>query len=125
VQQPVLARHVQRLRKRRPDATPADVVASLEKQYLAAVTGTGAAVGGTAAAPGVGTGVALALSAGEVVGFLEASALCCLAVAEVHGVRIDDLERRRTLLLAVVLGDSGANVIEKAAGRTGRHWAGC
>jgi hypothetical protein len=122
VQQPVIARHVQRLRERRPDARPADVVGSLEKQYLAAVTGAGAAVGGTAAAPGIGTGVALALSAGEVVSFLEASALFCLAVAEVHGVHFEDLERRRTLLLAVVLGDSGANLVEKTAGRTGRHW---
>ncbi len=122
VHQPVVARHVQRLRARRPDAGPAEVLASLEKQYLAVVTGTGAAVGGTAAAPGVGTGVAVALSAGEVVGFLEASALFCLAVAEVHGLRIDDFDRRRTLLLAVLLGNSGANLVEKAAGRTGQHW---
>ncbi len=122
VQQAVVARHVQRLRDRRPNASPADITRSLERQYLAAVTGTGAAVGGAAAAPGVGTGIALALSAGETVGFLGTSALFCLAVAEVHGVEIDDLERRRTLLLAVLLGDSGATLIEKAAGRTGKHW---
>jgi hypothetical protein len=122
VQRPVVARHVRRLRQRRPDADPAEIIAVLEREYLAAVTGAGAAVGGTAAAPGVGTAVAFALSAGETVGFLDASALLCLAVAEVHGIAIDDLERRRTLLLAVVLGDSGANFVEKAAGRTGGYW---
>ena len=35
---------------------------------------------------------------------------------------IDDLEQRRTLMLTVLLGDSGASFVEKAAGRTGKHW---
>ena len=122
VQQPVVARHIERLRERRPDASPADVINTLEKQYLTAVTGMGAAVGGAAAAPGVGTGLSFALSAGEMVSFLETSALFCLAVAEVHGIEIDDVERRRTLLLAVVLGNSGANFVEKVAGSTGKYW---
>jgi hypothetical protein len=52
---------------------------------------------------------------------LEATALFSLAVAEVHGLRFDDLERRRTLLLAILLGDSGASFVEKAAERTGKH----
>jgi hypothetical protein len=45
-----------------------------------------------------------------------------LAVAEVHGLRIDDLERRRTLVPTILLGNSGASFVEKAAGRTGKHW---
>ena len=56
------------------------------------------------------------------VSFLEATALFILAVAEVHGLQIEDLERRRTLLLAILLGDSGASSVEKAAGCTGKHW---
>jgi len=56
------------------------------------------------------------------IGFLEVSTLFILAVAEVHGVRIDDPERRRILVLTVLLGDSGAHFVEKAAGRTGKHW---
>ncbi len=122
VQHQVVARFVDRLRKRRPDATPTDVIHALERQYLTAVTGTGAAIGASAAAPGVGTGIALAMSAGEIVTFFGSSALFCLAVGHVHGVTIENLERRRTLLLAVMLGDSGVNFVEKAAGRTGRHW---
>lgn len=116
------AGYVARLRRARPSATPAEIVTVLEKRYLAAVTGTGAAVGSTAAAPGIGTGVALALSGGETAVFLETTALFALAVAEVHGIRIAEVERRRTLVLAVVLGDNGAMLVEKMAGRTGRHW---
>ncbi|MGH3788596.1 MAG: hypothetical protein ACRDRG_19085 [Pseudonocardiaceae bacterium] len=117
-----VAGYVARLRRAQPDATPAEIIAGLEKRYLAAVTGSGAAVGGVAAAPGVGTGAALALSGAETVVFFEATMLFTLAVAEVHGIRVDEVERRRTLVLAVVLGDQGAMLVEKMAGRTGQHW---
>ncbi|MGH3902054.1 MAG: hypothetical protein ACRDTA_28140 [Pseudonocardiaceae bacterium] len=123
VQRSPVADYVARLRRARPDATPAEIIAVLEKQYLATVTGTGAAVGGAAAAPGVGTVLALTLSGGETAVFLEVTALFALAVAEVHGVRVDEVERRRTLVLAVVLGDRGAMLVEKVSGRTGQHWA--
>jgi len=122
VHQPVVAAHVRRIRDRHPMSKPGDIIGMLEKQYLAMVIGTGAAAGGVAAAPVVGTAASIAVSVGETIGFLEASALFSLAVAEAHGERIDDIERRRTLLLAVLLGDSGASFVEKAAGRTGKHW---
>jgi hypothetical protein len=48
--------------------------------------------------------------------------LFSLVDAEVHGLQIDDLERRRTLLLAILLGDRGASFVEKPAGRTRKHW---
>ena len=122
MQQAPVGGYVARLRRSQPNATPAQVIAVLEKQYLTTVTGAGAAVGGIAAAPAVGTAAAFALSGAETVLFFEATALFALAVAEVHGVRIADIERRRTLLLAVVLGDNGAMLVEKMAGRTGQHW---
>jgi hypothetical protein len=123
VQQAPVAGYVARLRRARPNATPAEIIAVLEKWYLATVTGTGAAVGGAAAAPAVGTALAIALSSGETALFFEATALFALAVAEVHGIRLADIERRRTLLFAVVLGDNGAMLVEKMTGRTGQHWA--
>jgi hypothetical protein len=123
IQHSAVAGYVQRLRRGRPAATPADIIATLEKQYLAAVTSTGAAMGGVAAAPGAGTGLALALSAGETAVFLETTALFTLAVAEVHAVPVEDAERRRDVVLTVVLGDGGAMLVEKAAGRTGERWA--
>lgn len=123
MQREPIARHVERVRRGRPGAPPSEIIRRLERQYLAAVTASGAAVGAAAAAPGVGTAVALAVGIGEVGAFLEASTLLTLAIAEVHGLSIDDLERRRTLVLAVVLGDSGARTVENVARRTGQHWA--
>jgi hypothetical protein len=122
IQQAPVAGYVARLRRAQPDATPAEVIAVLEKQYLAAVTGTGAAVGGAAAVPGVGTVVALTLSGGEIAVLLETTALFALTVAEVHGIRVNEVERRRTLVLAVVLGEPGAKLVEKMAGQADQHW---
>lgn len=123
IQRPIVLRHLDGMRRTRPNTSPAEIIHALEKHYLATVVSSGVAVGGTAAAPGVGTAAALALSVGEVGVFLEASVLFSLAIAEVHGVTIDDLERRRTLVLAVVLGNSGSATVEEIAQRMGQHWA--
>jgi hypothetical protein len=121
--QSVLVRkNIARARQRNPEATPAQVIRTLERMYVSTLTGTGAAVGGTAAAPGVGTGVALALSAGEMFSSLELSALFALSLAEVHGIPIDEVERRRTIVMGIMLGGSGSATITKVAERTGQHW---
>ncbi|WP_327640685.1 hypothetical protein OHB24_20535 [Kribbella sp. NBC_00482] len=122
VQSSLVQKSVARARQQNPDATPEQVIRSLERMYVSALTGTGAAVGGVAAAPGVGTGVALALSAGEGLSSLELSALFALSIAEVHGVPIDELERRRTIVMGIMLGGSGSATIGKVAERTGQHW---
>ncbi len=98
-------------------------MASLERQYLASVVTLGGGAGATAAVPGVGTAVAVVVNVAEVGAFIEASGLFCLAVAEVHGIQIDELERRRTLLLAVLMGNGGSKLVQKLAGRTGPYWA--
>lgn len=113
---------MERIRRRLPEASAEELVSELEKHYLAAVGTLGAAAGGIAAAPLVGTSASLALSVAEVGTFLEATALFTLAVAEVHGIAIEDLDRRRALILAVLLGNSGSSIVEKSAGRTGAHW---
>ncbi len=124
LQAPAVRKNIARARHRNPDATPAEVIRGLERMYVSALTGTGAAVGATAAAPAVGTGVALALSAGETFSSLELSALFVLSVAEVHGVELDEIERRRTLVMGILLGQSGSStVVGKVAQRTGQHWA--
>lgn len=123
LQQPTVEAYLRRARQRRPDATPAEVLSSLEKQYTASVVTLGAGAGASAAAPGLGTAAGLVLNVAEVGAFIEASALFCLAAAEVHGVEVSDLERRRTLLLAVLMGDGGSKIVQKMAGRTGPYWA--
>ncbi|MEV7543728.1 hypothetical protein [Streptomyces sp. NPDC089915] len=122
LQSPLVRRNIARARQRNPDATPAQAIRGLERMYVSALTGTGAAVGGAAAAPGVGTGVALALSAGEALSSLELSALFALSLAEVHGVAVDELERRRTIVMGIMLGGSGSATITRVAERTGQHW---
>jgi hypothetical protein len=62
--------------------------------------------------------------AGETVVFLEATAVFVLAVAEVHGIPADHRERRRALVLAVLVGDDGKRAVADliGAGRTGGGW---
>lgn len=122
VHQPVIDGYLRRARQRRPDATPAEVLTSLERQYLSAVTALGGGGGAAAAVPGPWSVAAVALNVAEVGAFLEASTCFVLAVAEVHGVQVEDLERRRTLVTAILLGESGAGFVQKAAGRTAPHW---
>lgn len=119
----LVRKNIVRARQRNPEASPAEVIRNLERMYVSALASTGAAVGATAAAPAVGTGIALALSAGELVSSLELSTLFVLSVAEVHGVRLDEIERRRTLVMGILLGESGSTTIGKVAERTGKHWA--
>ena len=40
-----------------------------------------------------------------------------------QGITIEDVERRRTLVMAVMLGHEGAKAVGKVAERTGQHWA--
>lgn len=115
--------HVDRLRTRNPEASPAQIVAILEKQYLLAVAASGGAVGAVAAAPAVGTGTATALTATDVAAFFAASAAFALAVAEVHGIAVEDVARRRTLLLATVLGEQGAKTVGEQTGLGSAAWA--
>lgn len=122
VQQPAVVAHIAKVRKEKPELSPAQVIAGLDKQFLIAVAGTGAAAGGAAFVPGIGTVVSLGAAAAEAVAALNASVLYALAVAEVHGVRMEDVERRRALVLAVVLGEGGTQLMQKVTGRK-TQWA--
>lgn len=115
VQRPVVLAHLRSVRLRHPDATVDEILRILERRYLTAVTTGGAAVGATAVVPGIGTGVTLALSGVETVGFLEATALYAQSVAEVHGVVVEDPDRARALVLALMLGKEGIDLVSQLA----------
>lgn len=115
VQRPAVIANIRMLRKRRPGATPEQIITSLERQYLASVTTGGAAIGATAVIPGVGTGASIALSGAGAAGFLEASALFAQSVTEVHGIRLDDPERARALVLTMMLGSTGTDLVRQVA----------
>src|SRR3954447_10673420 len=124
VQGPAVRAYVERLRDGNADATPAEVVTKLEKHYLAAVMASGAAVGSAAAFPGIGTLVALSAVAGETAVFLEATAVYALALADVYGIPADHRERRRALVLAVLVGDESKHAVADllGPGRTSGGW---
>ncbi|MBX3194594.1 MAG: hypothetical protein KF727_05780 [Microbacteriaceae bacterium] len=115
VQRPLVLAHIRRIRARRPHATPDEVVAILERRYLTAVTSGGAAVGASSAIPAVGTGTALILSGVETAGFLEASALFAQSVTELHGIAVVEPERARTLVMALMLGSAGQDLLQQLA----------
>jgi hypothetical protein len=116
VQRPVVLAHIRGIRRSRPLATPAEVIRTLERRYLAAVTTGGALVGATSAIPAVGTVASIALSTAETAGFLEASALFAQSVTEVHGFAVTDPERARTLVMTMILGGAGSELVEQLAG---------
>jgi hypothetical protein len=124
VQAPAVKAYVDRVRRGRPDATPAEVIKILEKHYLGAVLASGAAVGSAAAFPGIGTLTAMSAVAGETVLFLEATSVFTLAVAEVHGIPAEHRERRRALVLSVLVGEDSRRAVADllGPGRTSGAW---
>ncbi|MFC9786188.1 hypothetical protein [Rhodococcus sp. NPDC127528] len=122
LQGPAVHKYVERVRRAHPDESPQQIVERMERMFLAAVTGSGGAVGAAAAVPGIGTVGSIAAVGAETVFFLEASALLTLAIASVHGIPVDRHEQRRALVLAVALGASGMEIVEKAVGATTKNW---
>jgi hypothetical protein len=128
VQRPIVLAHIRSIRSGRPDATPAQVIEILERRFLATVTSGGALVGASAALPIVGVGTSLVLSGVETAGFLEASALFAQSVTEIHGIALLDPDRARTLVMAMMLGRGGQELLtqfaSEAAGRGTRtaYW---
>jgi len=115
VQRPAVLAHLHSIRAHNPGATPHDVIRILERRYLTAVTTGGALVGASAVIPAVGVGASLALSTVETGGFLEASALFAQSVTEVHGIAVDDPDRARTLVMTLILGSAGSDLVKQLA----------
>ena len=115
IQRPIVIAHLRSIRRNHPTATPDELVRILERRYLTAVTTGGAAVGATAVVPGIGTGVTLALSGVETAGFLEATALFAQSVAEVHGLHIENPDRARALVMTLLMGREGVDLVRQFA----------
>jgi hypothetical protein len=117
-----IERFIRGARLRRENMPSAELVKALERSYTALVATTGAAAGGVAAAPAIGLPGGLVAGIADAGAFTAASAVYVLAVASVHGIEVEDIDRRKTLLLTVLAGPGGVTVVERAAGRTGAHW---
>ena len=115
-------RFIQTAKLRRTGMTDAQLVRALERSYTALVATTGAAAGGLAAAPAVGLAGGAVAGLADAGAFTTATAVYVLAVASVHGIEVNDIDRRKALLLTVLSGPGGVSVVERTAGRAGAHW---
>ena len=120
-QYPLAVDTVARLRRVYPDKTPAELVSYLNKIYLGAVTTTGAGAGAAAIIPnGI---VQIPVAAADLLSFLEASILYSMSVAEVTGINPEDVERRRTLVLGILVGNSAlSSTLEALLGKSVPYW---
>ena len=114
---------VAKMRRKHPNDTPAKLISRLEKEYVSRASKQGGAVGAVAAVPALGTAAALGVTGAQVAAYLESSAEFVLAVAEVHGVQPEDTVRRRTLVLAALLGEEGKELVQGAVGLGSLAWA--
>lgn len=117
IQRPLVLAYIRRLQRKHPRATAARLADILERDYLRAVTGGGAVVGATAVVPGVGTVASLGLSAAATVGFLEATALYAMSMAELHGIRLTNPEKASTMVMAIMLGEEGTALLGTLSGQ--------
>lgn len=106
-----------------PEATPQDVLDHIERLFITSSACSGGSVGAVASIPGVGTASAVALSVAEQFAFVEAVVFYIVTRAELHGLPADDLVRRRTLILTVMLGETGETLLSTAVPRISQHWA--
>ncbi|MCY0904125.1 hypothetical protein [Arthrobacter sp. H14-L1] len=116
VQRPLVLANLRRLKRKHPQASTAKLSSLLERDFLRAVAGGGAAIGATAIVPGLGTVASLSISAAATVVFLETTALYAQSVAELHGVRLADPERARTTVMAIMLGEEGTSMVQGLTG---------
>ena len=115
VQRPIVLAYVRSVRRRHPHATPAQMADILADHYKNLVTGGGAATGATAVIPGLGTGAALGVAAVETGAFLEGSALYAQSIAEIHNLPVEDPARANALIMGLMLGNDGKDMVKKVA----------
>ncbi len=121
-QAPLARKYVDGLRRKHPEWSEDELVEQIEKRFVKVATATGIGIGGAAALPGLGTIAAVALTAGEGLAFAEACAFLTLGVAHVRGVDMTDPAARRTVILAILGGEKGAEIVTKALGQRGLQW---
>lgn len=108
--------YVNWLRRHNPDASPAEVQKQMDKHLKQLVSGTGAGAGAAAAVPGVGLLTGTAAIAGESVVFLDLAAIYTVASAYLRGEDISDPERRKALVLMLLMGSKGVAIVDALVG---------
>lgn len=108
--------YVDWLRRQNPDASPAEIQKQMDKHLKRIVSGTGAGAGAAAAVPGVGLVTGTAAIAGESVLFLDLAAIYAVASAYLRGEDVSDPERRKALVLMLLMGSKGLAIVDALIG---------
>lgn len=111
VQRPAATAYIKEMRRKKPHATPAEVMKTIESQYVATTTAASAAIGASASIPAVGVPVAIGLGVSDLIFFYETTALFALCMAELRGVPIDDPDRAKAIVLGALLGEKKKNQV--------------
>jgi hypothetical protein len=116
-QRPAVLLHIRSIRRQYPAATPDQVVRILERRFLNSITLTGAGSGAATLVPGIGTAIGITVIGVETVAFFEMTALFAQSVAEIHGIVVDDEERAHNLVMALMLGGPGKDLVQQFVGQ--------
>ncbi|HJF13175.1 MAG TPA: hypothetical protein K8V32_00020 [Enteractinococcus helveticum] len=115
VQRPLVIAELRRLTKKYPQDSPGELADRLSRRYIASLTTTGAAAGGVGGVPGIGTAASLGASFGAALGFLEFTALYAQSVAELAGLDTKDSQESKALVMTILLGEEGRELLKQAA----------
>lgn len=116
LQSGVIEGYVAKLRKANPHATPAEIQKLIDRDFKRVATGSGATAGLASAVPGLNFTLGLAAVGSESVLFLDLAACYVMASAHLRGINFRDPERRRALILVVLLGANGTMLVDAAIG---------
>ncbi|APT84502.1 hypothetical protein [Corynebacterium aquilae] len=119
MQSSLIEGYVNWLRSKNPEASPYEIQRLMDKHIKRLATGSGATVGAAAAVPGIGFATGAAAVGAESVLFLDAATFYVMASAHLRGVDIRSKERRRALILVVLLGSAGTMIVDAAVGNLG------
>ena len=114
-QRPLVMANLRRLTKKYPQDSPGELAERISRRYVSSLTGTGAAAGGVGAVPGIGTATSLGASFGAALGFLELTALYAQSVAELAGLDTNDDQEAQALVMTIMLGEEGRELLQQAA----------
>lgn len=116
IQSGAIIAYVERLRRKNPDASPQELQTKIDKHFAYLATGSGAGAGAAAAVPGIGFFTGAAAIGAESLVFLDAATWYTMASAHLRGVDISEKERRKALILIVLLGAKGTAIVDTLVG---------
>lgn len=111
VQRPVVMANLRRMRKAHPTLNNRQLGDQLQKEFTRTMTGGGALIGATSVVPGVGTVASVGLSTLATGTFLEMCALYAQSMAELSGISTQDPQKAKLLVMGVMLGDEGRQLL--------------